>query len=310
MYQAGNYTRPYIRLFLTAAFICFLTIKYAFGMQSKTETPLELFRLRIQNLTYGSIEISSDEGKNYDLIGRVMTPATAPDLDRSFRIPGRVERASAAGIAFSFGKNEILRLLPAIQASAGKKKSIIGQLQKNVLQTNIPQGSSIFAGLAPTVGTRVQLQYENDALKPVEENSVINDEDALVFAVMAVPPTGGALGSTREERTVQIRKTAETAVSEYASTTLSRAASIGLPIVSGNMTLKARTAAGEPEPVVAVSYLVDNNVVYAQNTAPFEHILDSHELKDGEHVVEIRGFDKKGNPVSRKRSLVVVHNRT
>ncbi len=274
-----------------------------------SEAQHEIYRLRIQNIIFGNIEISTDRGIHFALIGRVMEPATAPELDKTAKFSGTVIRSSSSGIAFTMGKNEVLKLLPNALKVHYKYKKLSNKHQKNEMRTNTAPGTGLFSSLAPPECTQVQLQFEDNAPRPVDENTVINDEDALVFAVSLSHSQPAVSNANQDDHLKIVYADIEKAASQYSAAAINCAEASGAKIVSGMLTLKARFVPGEPEPIVAVSYLIDSEVVYAQNTAPFEHSFDTKEIKDGEHVVEIRGFDKKGNPISRKRSLVVIRNR-
>ena len=78
-------------------------------------------------------------------------------------------------------------------------------------------------------------------------------------------------------------------------------------VVSGKkvINISAKDDSGEP-PIV--SLLVDNKLKLMQNNAPYNYTLDTTQLEDGEHVVDIYAFDNDGNQSERVSYKLIVNN--
>ena len=114
-----------------------------------------------------------------------------------------------------------------------------------------------------------------------------------------------------EATAAQIRQIVERVKSladAYAADAIFRARAARHVIVAGTLTLKARLPQDEPDPIAAVIYAIDGDVVAAQNTPPFSYDWDTHRVPNGEHVVEIRALNAGGVTLTKARSLVVVRN--
>ena len=78
-------------------------------------------------------------------------------------------------------------------------------------------------------------------------------------------------------------------------------------VVSGKkiINISAKDDSGEP-PIV--SLLVDNKLKLMQNNAPYNYTLDTTQLEDGEHIVDIYAFDNDGNQSERVSYKLIVNN--
>jgi hypothetical protein len=139
-----------------------------------------------------------------------------------------------------------------------------------------------------------------DAYAPTEE-------DVFVFLVSLSPPAGADaqhMTAWKQALDQRIAKLGES----YAAQAAVRARAEKRLVVSGLLTLRAKLPANEPDPIAAVTYTIDGNVVAAQNTPPFTHTWDTRQVANGEHVVEIRALNGRGSLLTRAIALIVVEN--
>jgi len=267
----------------------------------------EAYRLRVENMQYGRIEISADGGA-WRLIGRVMTPALTAAPGREAKSPGTVLRAGPDAIVFAVAPGFTMRLCPAASPGAPKaRRNAFVPPEASALRTNLPARQGLFGSDLAPARAAVLLQSGPDATAPFPDGYTPAEEDVFVFSV---PPSAPAAGSPDEragrQRALQGRL--EALANAYGAGSVARARAEGRMVVNGTLTVHARLPAGEPDPVAAVTYLIDGDVVAAQNTPPFSYAWDTRKAPEGEHVVEIRALNSKGGPVTRARTLVVVHN--
>jgi len=149
---------------------------------------VETHRIRVVNAADGPVQVSSDGGKNWQLVGRVTAPATESltgYLASGYAPPGTVAAAAVHGLRIRVGDlgsayPKMVNVLP--REFARTLKTFGGHVAGDSgIYTNIPTGTGIFRELSPYVGNRVYL--EGDTLAPLPVGYVPHIGDTLVIAV-------------------------------------------------------------------------------------------------------------------------------
>lgn len=308
----------------------------------------ELFRIRIENARFGSIEVSADGGAHYALVGRVTRPAEAFATDPTARILGQTGRCSDAGIVISLGHERAITLIPAGRAveGAGRLPGFSAVDATGTIATNIRRGTSIFGGLCPAAGSDVGSPGPGSAVIGLVDGYLPSDGDVLTISASCLATSGPARhpqhrvrvaaltgarprsASAHKDGTSTIRAASATspqppagsdpravvearltaAAANYAASAVARAKAAGETIVSGTLLVKAKLPGGEPDPIAGVLYSVDDDTVAAQNAPPYAYSWDTHRAENGEHVVEVRALSSGGATITRSRALIVVEN--
>jgi len=280
----------------------------------EADPPKETYSLRVENAQYGRIEISLDRGLHTILIGRVQRPAVQIANEKTATAVGTVLRAQGDGIAFCVATGRIMKLLPAVvpvkPAPKGKKAPAPGPAG---ILTDIAAGEGLFGELLPPAGTVIGAIADTPREAPFPADYLPNLDDVFVFHVRLPLPAAKA-GETEAQREDALKESVRVQVTalqkEYAAGAVARAAAGKRKVVSGTLTLRANIPEGEPDPVTAVTYLLDGRFIAAQNTAPFVYQWDTQNVEDGEHVLEIRAVNRNARLLTRVRALVVVQNGT
>lgn len=273
---------------------------------SPAPPPGETYRLRIENAQYGRVEISVDGGNRYLLIGRVTRAAIATSTDRTAQLSGVVVRSGGYGIAFTVAAGQVLKILPSPEPSAKEKPPDFA------IVTDIKLRSGLFGGYCPPAGTVAQQQVAHGAWRGFPEGYVPSEDDTFGFSVnLSAIIGGGDKGAGPDPsaaRLAEVRKDLVALSEQYTGQAMARAKESGRPVVTGIVTLRAKLPPDEPEPITAVTYSIDGDIVSAQNTLPSQFGWDTRRLPNGEHVVEVRALSKFNTVVTHVRSLVVVNN--
>ena len=252
----------------------------------------------------GRVEVSADGGTHYRLVGRVTKSAKQPDVDRGADKAGVVLRSGAEGLAFAVAPGQALKLFPVpiphIRKKRGKTFVIPMPQEKSGIYTDLPAKTGIFGDLRP--GRNSLVQVESDAGRPqaFPDIFVTNERNIFVFT-----PT---VPGTPNPKAPPLSEQIDALANSYDAGALARARAAHRPIVSGVWTLHAKLPPNEPDPIVYVSYVVDDDTVATQNTAPFSFSWDTKRVPNGEHLVEIRALNSLGALVTHIRALVVVDN--
>ncbi len=275
---------------------------------------VETYRLRVENIQFGRIEVSLDQGRHFILIGRVARPAARTAAEKDANAPGTVLRGQREGLAFCTGPGRILKLRPErpVVKSPKNGKLLPAPPEPTAVLTDIPMGKSLFAELLPPAGTSVRLISGRLREASFPEAYSPDTEDTFVFHVrLPVPdaPKEQAEAQREEGLREQVRRQVTEQQKEYADAAPVRARAAGHKVVGGTLTLRAMTPDGEPDPIRAVQYFVDGSMIAAQDTAPFVYLWNTRAVEEGEHVIEIRALNQNVQPISRVRTLVVVQNR-
>ena len=278
--------------------------------ESAAPAPAETYSLRVENVLYGRVEISLDRGRHQILVGRVLRPGVQTGSEKAAKAPGTVLRGGEAGVAFAIAPGKGMKLLPAPPgktARAGKK----APPTPPGIGTDIPAGTGLFGDLVPPAGASVGVIADTPRESPFPADYLPALEDVFVFHVrLPLPPAVGT--QTEAERDSALRERVRVEVTAlqkaYAAGAVARARSAGRRIVSGTVTLRAQLPEGEPDPITAVTYMLDGRFIAAQDTAPFVYSWNTRNVEEGEHVLEIRAVNRNARPVTQIRALVVVQN--
>jgi hypothetical protein len=149
---------------------------------------VETHRIRILNVEGGPIQVSTDQGQTWQLVGRVTAPATASlpgYLASGYAPPSTIAATAIHGIRIRVGTlksayPKMINLVPrefttTLKTFGGHTSGVSG------IYTNIPSGTGIFRDLAPYVGNKVYL--DNDALALLPVGYVPHLGDTLVIIV-------------------------------------------------------------------------------------------------------------------------------
>jgi len=257
----------------------------------------EASRLRVENIQYGKIELSVDAGKRYHLIGRVLTPAVTVFPLKDAKSPGTVIKANKDGIIFVVAPGMSLKLRPHSTASASRSFTT----EPGAIISNLKAGESLFGELLPAVGSAVRLQTRASSLGAFPTAFAPSDSDLFVFVATAKE-------KENEDAEAERGKQIETLSKGYCDKATERAKAEKRTIANGTLTLRAKLPTNEPDPITAVTYLIDGELASIQNAPPYLYAWDTRRVPDGEYAVEIRGMNKQGNVVTKVRALVAVDN--
>ena len=268
----------------------------------------ETYRLRVENAKYGRIELSIDGGEHFVLVGRVLKPAAVATPGADAEHPGSVVRSSGDGFAFGVAPGQIIKILPDTNVARR------GKLPGSAITTDIKPHTGIFGEDCPPLGTAALQQPGHGAWR-VFPNGFTPSEDDWFGFVIPVPEVRGiaAVATAPPDPAVLARLTATrkrlaALADDYASQAIARARAGKRDIVSGLVILRAKLPSGEPEPITAVTYSIDGDIVSAQNTLPSTYGWNTARVSNGEHVIEIRALSKYATVVTRVRVLVLVSN--
>jgi hypothetical protein len=240
--------------------------------------------VRLSNTTLGPVEVSTDRGRTWHLIGRVVKPALERAPGAESTLPA-VARASGYGLAFGVGGGHQVRLLPDTAANRRDPSAIV---------VNLPVGEGLFKELLPAAGTRVQtLVGERAAPLPTDYRP--QDGDRLLLTA----PTGPAVGEGLQEIA---RKVAE----KYRSAAVARLRAEKRKPTTGILSLNVSLAKGDQ--AGAVTYYLNGAVIAIQNQGPFSLRVDTRRWGNGEHLLEVRALDQNGSTLTYRKVLLVVDN--
>ncbi len=148
---------------------------------------VETHRIRVLNVEGGPIQVSTDGGGTWRLVGRVTAPATQSlpgYLASGYAPPGTVAATAVHGIRIRVGGlntayPKMINLVPrefaiTLKTFGGHTSGTSG------IYTNIPSGTGIFRDLSPYVGNRVYLESDTTAPLPVGYVPHIGDTLTIV----------------------------------------------------------------------------------------------------------------------------------
>lgn len=272
------------------------------------------YSARVENRRFGRIEMRASEDSAWVLVGRVMRPATATASSRAASRTGLVNLANSRQIEFSVGQGKTLTLaalrrsgVPSHRAGIGATAADTGSgAAAGTVATNLPAGAGLFGSLLPAKGSEAQLVMGDGAPTPFPDGYSPSGDDVFQFTVTC--PAATRMASARPVGSQSLSAQIEQLGRRYSETAVVRGKRSGLRIVSGMLTLVAKLPSGEPDPIQAVTFAVDDDLVEVRNVAPFQYKWDSTRVDNGEHVVEIRAISARNAVITQARALIVVRN--
>jgi hypothetical protein len=270
-------------------------------------TSRDTYRLRIENVEFGRIEVSIDNGETFLLVGRVTKPAILPAPDKTAKQSGVIVRSGGEGICVAIAAGQVIKLLPATAANSHARP------QDCAAVTDIKARTGVFGEFAPPLGTPALQQMGRTQWRPYQDGMAPTEDTVFAFIVVLPSVHGSAEPSAPPdaatlEKLADVRKRLAALSEQYVSSAMTRARDAGRSIASGLLTINAKLPQDEPEPISAVSFYVDGDNVSAQNTFPARYGWDTTRVANGEHVVEIRGLSKYNTVITKVRALIVVNN--
>lgn len=164
------------RTFLCSAFCVLLSVICLASLDYENNPKFnEIYRIKVWNQAGGTIEVSSDQGKNWQTVGRVIYPTERINADSyaaAAWVPdGKVAATAVNAIhvrvtAEADGRGVIFSLLPREMLVKPKDyRSYFNPTSS--IYTDIPAGTAIFGGgFAPYVGNSVLLARGNYRIVP------------------------------------------------------------------------------------------------------------------------------------------------
>jgi hypothetical protein len=154
---------------------------------------IESHRIRVQNVVGGAISVSTDQGRTWNIVGRVTAPATDSlmgYLASGYSQPGTVSATAIHGIRIRVGGlgSAYPKLINILPAEFAQTPELFGGHISGVsgIYTNIPAGTAIFRNLAPEAGDAVTVNYNGQEDEPLPTDYRPNIGD--VFTIVATRP--------------------------------------------------------------------------------------------------------------------------
>jgi hypothetical protein len=179
-----------ILLLIGAVQLCCAGLPKAFPPTFVAAPSVEAWRIRIINDVEGPIEVSSDMGATWKLIGRVTNPATRVlqgYLAAGYAPIGTVAATAVHGIRIRLGSTtdsypNLINIVP--KEFAITPMYFGGHISgASGIYTDIPAGTSLFRELAPYVGSETSLESGDGILHPLSEIYSPEIGDRLVIVV-------------------------------------------------------------------------------------------------------------------------------
>jgi hypothetical protein len=148
---------------------------------------VETHRIRIVNRREGAIQVSTDKGQTWRLIGRVVVPATSVAQGYTavhYAKPGTVAATAVHGLRLRVGADDANNRPPlvlAVEPAEYTTQRTVNGLSPNSgfggyvagaagIFTDIPAGTSLFRELAPITGNPIYLESTSGRLFPLPES--------------------------------------------------------------------------------------------------------------------------------------------
>lgn len=146
-----------------------------------SDSTVELFRIRIVNQRLGTIQVSTDDGESWQLVGRVTQPSTGASegyIAAEYAPQGSVAAVAVHGLRIRVSGEDPQLHAPLVMGIAplefsgdkanygygGHRAGSVG------MKTDIPAGTSIFREFAPLPGNLVYLESKTGRLFPLDED--------------------------------------------------------------------------------------------------------------------------------------------
>lgn len=171
---------------------------------------VELHRLRIVNAKDGAVQVSTDGGNTWRLLGRVNAPATTVAegyLAANYAEPGTVAATAVHGLRIRTGGQD--PTLHAPLTLAVQPREFAGPVNKGYgghvagsagIFTDIPAGSPFFRGLAPFVGNPVFSETRTGRLVPLPDTFQPKGQPGETLVILVRRPKNPLVEVTFENR--------------------------------------------------------------------------------------------------------------
>lgn len=173
---------------------------------------IELHRLRVVNRKDGAIQVSTDGGGSWSLIGRVTSPATAVSegfLAANYAAPGTIAATAVHGLRIRTGGDDKTLSAPLLLSISPREYG--GAVNKGFggfvprasgIVTDIAAGTSIFRNLAPYVGDAVfQQSALGGRLVPLPTTFKPRGQGEVLVLVVRQPATRSVTELVFENKT-------------------------------------------------------------------------------------------------------------
>jgi hypothetical protein len=169
----------------------------------ETAATLETHRVRLVNRRDGAIQVSTDQGRTWRLIGRVVVAATSTAQGYTavhYARPGTVAATAVHGLRLRVGPDDANyrppRVLSVEPAEYTTERTVNGLTPNKGfggyvagaagIYTDIPAGTSLFRELAPLTGNPIYLESTSGRLFPLPESfQPMGYGETLVIVVLA-----------------------------------------------------------------------------------------------------------------------------
>ncbi len=280
--------------------------------------PLDSFLLRVENAKFGRVEASLDAGETYLLLGRVLHPATNSRSEKAAKTIGEVVRSAGDFVSFSVLQGQVLKLRHAPPTQNEKRGGRVPfSFAASEIVTDLQTHEGHLGELLPQLKSKTLLQSGSRGAFQFPDGYAVAIGDRFVFTVPIAVPIAAPkpkISSDSSEFSMMRKKKEEIEArlislsKEYEAGAIERAKREKRRITSGWLRFVPKLPPNEPEPVIAISYAVDGVVIALHNSLPSVFNWDTHNIGNGEHVVEVRGLSKYDTVVTSVRILIVVSN--
>ena len=300
-------------LFLTLTLLAVTSASQA--QKELSDLPLDSFLLRVENAKFGRVEASLDGGESYLLLGRVVHPATNASVDKAAKTVGDVVKSGGGSLTFAVAPGQALKFR---YSPTGRNGNQIGSRSQTVFSASeivadLPTEIGTINDFLPQAKSKTLLQSGNRGAFKFPSGYYVTLGDRFIFTVPTPSSKSEPTLSAPDYALLRKRKDDFDARilalnKAYDLGALGRAKREKRRVVSGRLKFLPKLPVDEPEPIVAVSYSIDGDVIALYNSLPFEFNWDTHNIVNGEHVVELRGLSKYNTTVTSIRIMIVVNN--
>lgn len=280
-----------------------------------SDLPLDSFLLRIENAKFGRVEASLDGGESYLLLGRVIHPATSASGDKAAKTVGDVVKSGSGSLAFAVAPGQTLKFR---YSPSGRNGNQIGSRSLAVFSAteivaDLPTESATINDFLPQTKSKTLLQSGNRGAFKFPPGYIVTLGDKFIFTV-PIPSSKSEPSVVTSDYSLLRKKKDDFEArilalnKAYELGALERAKREKRRIVSGRLKFLPKLPEDEPEPIVAVSYSIDGDVIALHNSLPSVFNWDTHNILNGEHVIEVKGLSKYDTTVTSVRIMIVVNN--
>ncbi len=285
------------------------------AQKEPSDLPLDSFLLRIENAKFGRVEASLDGGESYLLLGRVIHPAANASGEKAAKTVGDVVKSGGGSLAFAVAPGQALKIL---YSPSGRNGTQVGSRSLTVFSASeivadLPTESGTINDFLPQAKSKTLLQSGSRGAFKFPSGYSVTLGDKFIFTVPIPSSKSEPTLSAPDYALLRKRKDDFDARilalnKAYDLGALGRAKREKRRIVSGRLKFLPKLPEDEPEPIVAVSYSIDGDVIALHNSLPSVFNWDTQNILNGEHVIEVKGLSKYDTTVTSIRIMIVVNN--